>query len=167
MRAVTITYIFVVLVNIECFSQEKPKQEYYDMFGERIEFFRDSTFKFTWNFDLSGSWTIGSWQLLNDTIFLKPILIMDTLTIRDSNNNLLRDSLVLSPDQNVDRIEMLEYTMGLISGGGQNRRQPPNKLFLKKEKLFRILDNGNLDKSRSKAFLKKKKYKTYFKLVEQ
>jgi len=167
MRAITIIYIFLVLVKIECFSQEKPKQEYYDSFGERIELFTDSTFEFSWNFDLAGSWTIGNWQLLNDTIILKPILIMDTLTIRDSNNKILRDSLVLSTDENVDRIEMVEYITGLISGGGQNRRQPPNKLFLKKEKLFRINDNGKLDKSRSKALLKKKKYKTYFKLVEQ
>jgi hypothetical protein len=135
------------------------------MFGEKLEFLQDSSFKHTWRFDLSSSWTNGKWKMENDTIYLSPLLIMDTLTIRNSENQYMKDSLVLSNDETSDRIEIVEYVRSLISGGGQYRRQPPKELFKKNRKLFTLLDNGMRDNTKYESIMSRKKYKSYFKPI--
>ncbi len=167
MRAFIITYVLTILTQTNCLCQDKLEQEYYNMSGERLEFFSDSTFKHTWHFDLASSWTNGKWSISNDTIYLNTVFIMDTLSVGDSNNLIFKDSLVLSGDQQSDRIGNGEYIISILSGGGQNRRQPPNELFLKNGKLYRILDNGELDKTKSQAILTKRKYKTYYKPIKK
>jgi hypothetical protein len=88
---------------------------------------------------------------------------MDTLQIRNSESKIIRDSLVLSADQKVDRIESNEFLISSLSSGGQNRVKPPKKLYWKRNKLYRINKNGALDLRELKAFWTDKKYKTYFK----
>jgi inorganic pyrophosphatase/exopolyphosphatase len=136
------------------------------MFGEKLEFMNDSSFKHTWHFDLASSWTNGKWRISNDTLYLYPILISDTLNIRNSEKKIIKDSIVISDDEISERIESDEYVMSLISGGGQNRRFPPSELFLKNGKLFRVLDNKKLDKGKQTAILTRKKYKTYFRPIK-
>jgi len=155
--------ILFLKVKFFCYGQDKLEKVYSDHFGEKLEFIDDSTFMHTWNFDLAGSWTRGVWEISNDTIYLKTLLVKDTLTIRNSIGKVLKDSLVLSGDEIPNRIENEEFLMSLISGGGQNRRLPPDRLYIKSGKLFRILENGNIDRTKSERILSKKKYKTYFK----
>jgi len=159
----TILFIFIFQVPIICFGQNKIARTYRNSFGEKLEFLNDSTFMHTWSFDLAASWTKGKWGISNDTIYLKSIIIKDTLTIRNSENEILKDSLVLSTDKKSNRIENEEFVLSLISGGGQNRKLPPKKLYLKNGKLYRLLENGKIDKTKSKTLLTGKKYKTYFK----
>jgi hypothetical protein len=140
---------------------------YRDRFTDRIELKADSTFIHKYSFDLSSSWTIGKWRFRNDTIYLNPKLIMDTLQIRNSANKIIKDSLVLSSDQKSNRIEFNEHILSQITSGGQNRTKPPKKLFWKKEKLYRVKSNGNLDLRRLKQFWTRKKYKTYFRKVTE
>ena len=52
--------------------------------------------------------------------------------------------------------------MSSLSSGGQNRVKPPNKLYWKRKKLYRINENETLDLRKLKAFWTDKKYKTYF-----
>ncbi len=87
---------------------------------------------------------------------------MDTLQIRNSENKVIRDSLVLSMDKNIDRIESNELILSLLSSGGQNKVKPPEKLYFKDEKLYLINKNGSLDTRKLKDFWTDKKYKTYF-----
>ncbi|WP_281616487.1 hypothetical protein [Flammeovirga sp. SubArs3] len=136
------------------------------MFGEKIEFLRDSTFKHTWCIDLASSWTIGKWKIYRDTIYLTSSLIMDTLTILNSENTFLKDSLVLSTDEKIDRIENVEYVTTSISGGGQNRKQPPTILYFKNGKLYRLLNN-KLDSRKYRARLTSKKYKPYYQPISK
>ena len=86
---------------------------------------------------------------------------MDTLQVRDSENKIVRDSLVISSDRESNRIEKIEHLSYLLSSGGQNRLKPPNKIYWKRNKLYRITDNGKIEKTR-KVEGNKKKYKTYF-----
>ncbi|MDR2038419.1 MAG: hypothetical protein LBQ60_10905 [Bacteroidales bacterium] len=160
-------FVFIISFQVLCFGQKSISGIYYNSFGEEIDFLNDSSFIHTWNFDLAGSWTKGKWRVSNDTIYLMPIIIKDTLTIRNSDNKIMRDSLVLSSDMISNRIEYLEFIVSTLSGGGQNRKVPPQKLYFRNNKLFQINKDGNLDKKKAKAILTQKKYKTYYQQLKQ
>lgn len=143
-------------------GQEKYAGIYKDKFSESLELKDDSTFIHKWRFDLSSSWTTGKWNVKNDTIYLTTEFVMDTLSIRNSENKVIHDSLVISSDHKTERIEQNEFLISTLSSGGQNRYEPPNKLFWKRNKLYRISENGTLDLRKVKAFCNNKKYKTSF-----
>jgi len=143
------------------FGQDKYIGIYNDRFSESIELKTDSTFIHNYRFDLASSWTTGKWNVKNDTIYLTTEFVMDTLQIRNSENKVIRDSLVHSTDRESNRIEKIEHLSYLLSSGGQNRVKPPNKLLWKKQKLYRITDDGKVEKTR-KVIGYNKKYKTYF-----
>lgn len=159
--------ILILLISKMSFGQDKYVGIYNARFSESIELKTDSTFIHNYRFDLSSSWTIGKWKVKNDTIYLTTEFLMDTLQIRNSENKVTIDSLVLSNDQKVDSIEQNEFIVSNLSGGGQNRFIPPNKLYWKRERLYRINENGNLDFRKVKAFWTDKKYKTYFRKVPE
>ncbi len=145
-----------------CFGQDKIVGIYNDRFSESIELKADSTFIHNYRFDLSSSWTVGKWKFSNDTLYLKTELVLDTLNTITVENKITKDSLVLSSDLKSNRIDIQEYAINLISGGGQNRVKPPNKLYYKRKRLYRINENGTLDLRKLIAFWSNKKYKTYF-----
>jgi hypothetical protein len=154
--------ILILLISKLTFGQNKYVGIYNNRFSESIELKSDSTFMHKWQFDLASSWTTGKWNVKNDTIYLKTELVMDTLQIRDSENNVIRDSLVISSDQKNDRIERNELIISSLSSGGQNRYELPTKMYWKRNKLYRINENGTLDQRKVKAFWTDKRYKTYF-----
>lgn len=154
--------ILILFISKLTFGKEKYVGIYKDRFSESIELKADSTFMHKWQFDLSASWTTGKWHVKNDTIYLKTELVMDTLQIRNSENKVVRDSLVLSSDLKSKRIEQNEFIGSLISGGGQNRYKPPKRIYWQRNRLYRINENGTLDQRKLKAFSTDKKYKTYF-----
>jgi hypothetical protein len=154
--------ILILLISNLTFGQDKYVGIYNDRFSESLELKSDSTFVHNYRFDLSSSWTTGKWKVSNDTIYFKSELVSDSLQIRDSNGNKIKDSLVLSADHKINRIELNEFIMSSLSSGGQNRVKPPNKLYWKRKKLYRINENETLDLRKLKAFWTDKKYKTYF-----
>jgi len=154
--------ILIMLISNLTFGQDKYVGIYNDRFSESLELKSDSTFVHNYRFDLSSSWTTGKWKVSNDTIYFKSELVSDSLQIRDSNGNKIKDSLVLSADHKINRIELNEFIMSSLSSGGQNRVKPPNKLYWKRKKLYRINENETLVLRKLKAFWTDKKYKTYF-----
>jgi len=74
--------IIAILLSISfsLFAQKIMAGRYRDYFGSRIELNVDSTFKYTWNFDLSASWTKGTWTLVGDTVYFQMIPTYDTLS---------------------------------------------------------------------------------------
>lgn len=96
---------------------------------------------------------------------MKTEIIKDTLQVGNNQNRSLKDSLVASQDAIVNRINNDEFVVGVLSSGGQNRIEPPNKVFLKNKKLYLINDFGMIDKRKLKQFWTNKKYRTYFKKV--
>jgi hypothetical protein len=149
------------------FGQDRYLGIYKDRFSESIELNSDSTFVHNYTFDLSSSWTTGKWKVSNDTIYLKSELVFDSLQIRDSNGNKIKDSLVLSADHKINRIEVNEFIMSSLSSGGQNRVKPPNKIYWKRKKLYRFNNDDTLDFRKVKAFWTDKKYGTYFRKVTE
>jgi len=156
------TLLLLLMTNLT-FGQKSIFGNYYSRINGTIELKSDSTFIHKYRFDLSSSWTQGNWKIKNDTIYLMTKLVMDTLQIRNTENKVIRDSLVLSSDQKIERIEQNEYLISTLSNGGQNRIKPPNKLFRKKKKLYLINENGTLDLRKLNGMRTDKKYYTYFK----
>ena len=154
--------ILILIISNLTFGQDKYIGIYKDRFAESLKLKSDSTFVHNYRFDLAMSWTTGKWNVQNDTIYLTTELVVDTLQIRNSENKVIRDSLVLSTDKKNDRIEQDEFHVSTLSSGGQNRHKPPNKAYWKKNRLYRINQNGSLDLRKIKAFWSNKKYKTYF-----
>jgi len=62
--------LFTFQISIFCFGQNNVVGIYSDFFGEKIELLSDSTFKHTYRFDLSSSWTKGKWRTIKDTLYL-------------------------------------------------------------------------------------------------
>ncbi|MEK8181254.1 hypothetical protein WMW71_12980 [Flavobacterium buctense] len=132
--------------------------EYYNHFGSKLKINSDSTFLYTWHFDLESSWSKGTWKMKNDTINFKVIPVFDTL--RRIN---LKDTLILSVDEKPELItEQNGSITHFLSSGGQNVQKMNVKLYFDGEKLIEIKRNGKLDKAKHKAFWENKKYYTWF-----
>ena len=80
--ALSLCLLFCSLVS---FCQSKLVGKYKDYFGNTIEIKNDSTFYYTWRFDLMYSWSQGKWTVANDTVYLK---IDKPTNISDATPNL-------------------------------------------------------------------------------
>lgn len=158
MRVLTITLLLTISFSL--FAQDKIAGHYRNYFGSRIQLNADSTFKYTWHFDLSGSWTKGIWSLKNDTVYFRMIPTYDTVSYKN-NDGTSTDKLILSVDETSDRITSEQYASMGLSSGGQNIQPYPDKLFFKCQKLFEIR-NGKLVKKKIKGFWTKKKWRPWF-----
>ena len=144
-------------------SQIKIVGQYRDYFGNRILLNPDSTFKFSWRFDLAASWTKGIWSIKNDTILFHMIPIYDTLSIIDSNMKSV-DTLVLSADETSERVNTAQNMKNVLQSGGQNRVAYPGKLLFRKGKLYKI-QNGRLVTNKQKSAWTSKEWNPwYFKI---
>ncbi len=152
--------IFIILFAAICQGQSVVGK-FSNCFGESFYLKEDSTFEFTWLFDLASSWTNGKWKISNDTIYIKPNIIYDTLEIKNTKG-IIVDTLVLSSDAIGNKIDSISYFSSFITSGGQHRRTPPLKLYFKSKRLYLVLNNGKINKRREEAILTKKKYKTYY-----
>ena len=131
--------LFTSIINFAAYSQRRVTGKNYHNFGHTLLLKSDSTYEFKTGFDLSSSWSHGSWSLKKDTIFLINKPICDTLKVSQD-----KDTLVLSANKISERIDSLSYIATLLSGGGQNRTPHPQKLLLKKKFLLIIDQNGKV-----------------------
>ena len=161
MKTILILIIFLTIDNLTV-AQDKFFVKYIDYFGCSIELKSDSTFKFTWRFDTSGSWTIGSWINKNDTICFTAKPVYDTLMEFDQNTNKQIEKLVLSSDEKSNKIPSGKLLINSICSGGQNRYPMPSKLFFRKERLYNIDNYGRLKKKKIKGFWSNKKYDPWY-----
>ncbi len=147
MRAVI---ILLVLFSIKLEAQDITGT-YKGNYGRTIKLNGDSTFRFSWHFDLAGSWSVGTWKKMNTKIIFNSTPIYDTLQRANS-----MDSLVLSIDEHSERITNAEFATSLISGGGQNRIEPPTVLIYRNNKLYQLDQNGKPSKKKGRTIYGKK-----------
>jgi hypothetical protein len=155
-----LTAAFLLLLSLSLTAQDKIIGRYRDYFGSRIQLNTDNTFRYTWNFDMAASWTTGTWTLRNDTVFFEMIPIYDTLSRADSSG-LIADTLFLSDDEIPQRITSMQSISTLLSSGGQNRNDCPDKLFFKRKRLYKI-QNGSLVVKKQKGFWTSKKWDPWY-----
>ena len=155
-----LTISFLILLSLCLTAQDKVVGRYKDYFGNRIQLNADNTFKYTWNFDMSASWTKGIWVLKNDTVFFQMIPTFDTLMHTNSNKYRV-DTLILSNDEIPERVILVRDVIFALSSGGQNRMAYPDKLFFKKGRLYKI-QNVSLVTKKQKGFGSNKKCKPWY-----
>lgn len=143
-------------------AQSKYIGHYHDFFGSFVDINTDSTFEYTYHFDLSGSWTKGKWSVNNDTLYFKMIPVYDTLNYIDSFTKSHIVKLVLSGDEKSNTITYDESAINGLSSDGQNYCSYPMELFYKDDKLFSIEKNGKLLKRKVKGFWSKEKFVPWF-----
>jgi hypothetical protein len=158
MKILILTFLFFLSINLS--AQKSLTGRYRDYFGSRIELNTDSTFKYTWHFDLSGSWTKGTWTFKNDTVYFDMIPTYDTVSYKN-NNGTSADKLILSVDETAERMMPEQYAGMGLSLGGQSIHPCSDKLFFKRQKLFAIKD-GKLVKKKVRGFWTKKKWRPWF-----
>ncbi len=107
---------FLLLLPFSLFSQDNFAGRYSGYFGNRIQINTDNTFEYTWHFDLSASWTKGTWTSKNDTVYFHVIPIYDTISYR-TKNGFAGDTLILSTDTIPERL-----TQEQLSGRGLSSR---------------------------------------------
>lgn len=134
MKNILLTFL---TFNIYCIlNAQNFVGKYSDNSGSQLELKSDSSFKYSWRFDLVSSWSVGKWILKNDTIIFQVNPIYDTLRIPDKITGLNKDTLVLSSDEVKGVIDNTQFALETISSGGQNRFKMPKQLYVKKEKLY-------------------------------
>ena len=158
MKFLTITLLLTL--SFDLLAQNKIVGHYRDYFGSRIQLNADNTFRYTWNFDMSGSWTKGTWTLNGDTVYFHMVPTYDTL-MQTSTSGITSDTFILSTDEISERITQEQYAGMGLSSGGQNRTSYPEKLFFKRQKLYEV-KNGKLVKKKIKGFWTKKKWSPWF-----
>ena len=84
----------------------------------------------------------------------------DTLS-HVNNNNFTVDTLILSDDEISQRITPIQSAGIALSSGGQNRTPYPDKLFVKKGRLYKI-QNGSVVVQKQKGFWTSKKWDPWY-----
>lgn len=151
--------ILLISISLNAFAQSSAKKiygNYTGYFGTNLQIKEDFTFDFEWHFDMSSSWTKGVWYRINDTIFLKKVIVYDTLILKNDSV-----TLVISMDKQRDKIYQSNNLTSSISSGGQDRYPIPDKLLFKNRKLF-LFRKGKVFKKKLRGFSNKKIYPSWF-----
>ena len=154
--------ISLILILFSTKQKNNPIGEYENHFGSEININKDSTYNYSWHFDLSYSWIDGKWEIHGDTILLSPILVYDTLSFYDSLSSSVTDSLILSRDRKPSRITMKKIESDMSLSDCQNCFGSPRKLFFEDGKLYDINNKGEIRKAKRKGIIGNKKYPPYF-----
>ena len=145
---------------MKAFSQCELIGHYRDHFGSQLQLNLDSTFKYTWYFDLASSWTIGKWRVKGDTLYFKMTPIYDTFELRSPNGKIY-DTLMLSSDNIKERLSPEQAIATMLSSGGQNQNPYPEKLLFMAGRLYKI-SNGQLLTEKQRGLWSWKKYDPWF-----
>lgn len=155
------TFFLTIFLNL--FSQDNIAGRYRNYFGSRLQLNTDNTFKYDWGFDLSWSWTKGTWRLIGDTVYFTVIYVYDTLAIKRGNGTTI-DTLILSDNETTERIATNNYiglTQPPFPPWGQNYKPAPNKLVYKRGRFYE-LKNGRLVKNKQTNYWTKKSFDPWY-----
>ncbi len=146
---------------VSTFGQKMIAGKYCDYFDSHLSLNTDSTWDYSYHFDLTSSWSYGRWKINNDTVFLINTPIYDTVRYFDSINKTI-DTLVLSIDKKSEQI-ILDTAIGYdMQSGGQNRVPVPKRLYYKNDRLYEISDNGQLKEKKVYCPFRQKKFEPYY-----
>lgn len=152
--------ILLQAFSVSLFAQVKIFGRYHDYFGTSIQINGDCTFKYSWHFDMSGSWTKGTWKTKGDTIYFHVVPIYDTVSNKNSDG-ISSDSLILSVDETSVRITPAQYAGRGLYSVQQSIFEYPEKLVYKKDRLY-LVKNGRLIKKKHLRLWTKKKFPPWY-----
>lgn len=133
--------------------------KYAAYYGHTLHLREDSTFRYEWQFDLASSWSVGTWRVQKRTLHLNIKTVLDTLT-REGQP----DSLVLSADEKSNRIQVEDFAITLITGGGQGRAidRITDRFSVRGKKLHPLNAAGQIVRRRETGIWNKRKRPIYF-----
>ena len=137
------TFIPILFLSVYLLGQKNCiVGEYRNYSGGRISLRSDSTFYYKSLFSTLGTYASGTWSVLNDTIFLKPILKDKRIKSIDGGKYI---TLSVSSDKRsiVTFEEFVTFPFETSIG-------IPLKLYLKKNKLYEINEKGKIIKGNRK-----------------
>ena len=134
--------IFILPLNTS--GQNNYLGEWYDYWGSSFNIKSDSTFKFTWRFDLIENWSKGVWVIKNDTIYFRIVPVYDTIKYSSGY------SLVLATDEEPRVI--IPKIIVEMSSRTQDSSEMPVKLYYHKDRLYTVDKNGKPVKKKVKAW---------------
>lgn len=152
--------IFLLFLSLGVYAQGSFYGRYLDELGSEITLNPDSTFAYSHHFDLIGTWTVGTYRVVNDTIFFKEVPVFDTLEIKNGADQ--KDSLVLSDDREPKRITMEQFINRPLLSGAQDRFPHPNLLIWRKSRLYAVDQQGKMKTRKARYPPKGKKYKSWY-----
>ena len=119
--------LLLPLLAFQLKAQDKYLGAYHDYHGGYLTINADSTFNYTWHFDTEGSWSNGTWRIINDTIFFNTIPVYDTAKLDTYFNQISQ----LAPDKLYYRKDKLfginkngKLIKGKIKGFGTKKQYP-------------------------------------------
>jgi hypothetical protein len=121
----------------------------------------DLRFEYTWHYDLVGSWTVGTYRIGNDTVYLINTPIYDTVRFVGQNGRRF-DSLVLSDDRKPERMTSEAFAGRPFYGYIQDGNRFPKVLVWRKGRLYTVNENGKLDTRKRKSWQTGKKYPPWY-----
>lgn len=145
-------------------AQSRTVGTYADYFGRKLELNADSTFDYSYHFDLYSTWTQGVWSLRNDTVYFKWLPVYDTIRITNPPGQ-FKDSLILSLDRKAEGVGPPDEKV--LYSGGQNYYPYPQKLFYHRDKLYTISKEGKLVKKKIRGIWRKTKSPPWYRKVEK
>ncbi len=155
--------VVVILLSIPfgvC-AQTKLAKRHQDDFGHYLTIHSDSTFDYIWARHMSSTWIKGKWNFKDDTLYLRVVPIYDTVRFVMSSNSII-DSLILSNDSISKRFTEYEFLNKQEAYYGyQDPYLCPEKLFLKKERLY-IVSKGRLVRKKQRSLRNRKKFRPWF-----
>ncbi len=90
--------LFILLLwSVQLNAQKKYVGDYHTFFGNRIEIYGDSTFKYLFSLDTESSWTKGIWKVSKDTVYFTINPVYDTVVYRGNAHTVKIDSLIFQP----------------------------------------------------------------------
>ena len=158
---ISITIFLVIFFSNLC-AQNGVVGHYRNYFGGDLYIESDSTFKYTWHFDLVGSWSQGKWTRTKDTLYFVMIPVYDSVMFYLDGGRTV-DSLVLSDDEKPERINL---NMNALPARRQNMEPYPAKMVFKQNRLYEINKKGKLVKKQIHGFGSKKKWPPWFERVK-
>lgn len=145
--------ICFLLISSDMFGQNKDIiGSYRNYNGCWLSFNADSTFNHKYRFSILGTYASGTWTIINDTIYLKPIPKEKRLIT--PNGEYL--TLSVSPDKKsiIETREPLTFPF-------ESDSYVPHKLYFKKGKLYEIDENGKIITRKIRGY-KNKKLPSYY-----
>ena len=168
MKNLILTLLVVYIVSTT-HGQNVYVGTYVEHYGNNIQLFSDSTFKFSGGYP-KYYWANGKWRVSNDTLYFSFVPVYDTIsyydTLRftDNSKRVKIYSLVFScDDQSTLITENQEMTETPFSF--QESRIVPKKLFYKKDVLYDFDLEGKIIKKNYRNEYSRKKFSSgYYKV---
>lgn len=168
--------LIFALVVVSCSSSKKLVSisevtgTYQDYFGSKLTMNEDSTFNYSNHVCLSYSWTNGTWELKEDSLFLRPVFVYDTLQIDNETSeipslNAKSELFVHHPDSDFTFIDLLQFSPHLTHN--QNLQPPPSILIYRKERLYQFDKEGKLMTKKLRGLANRKKWPPYYFRIEE